>query len=163
MWSRVKTANEIVSSWKSRRGPGGMCRPGSAPFQRLDRTTMTTTMMTMTARWWCNDPLYGGSNSSRDFSLCLAGLPIACVNRVNGEVNDEEEVLINDSDNGRGMRASHSRGFVLQSAERAAADSIQPAKVHSLSISRLTLRSRLIDNEQSHVFPNYRINWRLAA
>lgn len=49
------------------------------------------------------------------------------------------------------------RGYVLQSAERAVTDSIQPAEVHSLSasISRLTLRFRLIDNEQSRVVTSF--------
>jgi len=55
--------------------------------------------------------------------------------------------------------AASARGFVLQSAECAVADSIHnlPKYLHSLSasISRLTLRFRLIDNEQSRFVTSF--------
>lgn len=152
MWSRVKTANEIVSSWKSRRGPGGI-RPGSAlAIEQRWRQ-----------RWWrwrremrgvtIHRTRNGGSNSPRDFSPRPASSPIACVNRVNGQVNDGEEVLIND--NGRGMRASRrEEDFAIRGRLNSTCQSA------FVNLSRLTS-----DNEQSRVLasPNYRINWRLAA
>lgn len=99
MWSRVKAVNEIVSSWKSRRGPGGSW-PESVPFQRRSNND--------------DDDYDGIYNAVREAAGLIARailavsrqLPIACINRVNEEVNDGEEVLIiNDSDNGRGMHA----------------------------------------------------------
>lgn len=87
-------------------------------------------------------------------------MPIACVNRVNGKVNDGEEVLINDSTMGvecARARAPHTHtqthceSFVLQSAERRSTPTQfnLPKYIHyRRQFLFLRMLPRLIDNEQ---------------
>lgn len=107
------------------------------------------------------------SNNSRD-TRRVSSVPIACVKRVNGEVNDGERKDINKRDSTIGVEClAREASFCNPGGDRDRPTQFNLPKVsiHYLrQFLSLRIHFRLIDNELSHpVFSNCDINCRFAA